>query len=66
MLRGVLNGDPGAARDIVLLNAGVALYAAGVASTMKAGIDRAREAIDTGAAKDKLAQVVGFSQQAKA
>ena len=64
MLRGVLEGQAGAARDIVLLNAGVALYTAGVASTMKAGIDRAREAIDTGAAKDRLAQVVAFSQQA--
>ena len=66
MLRGVLEAQPGAARDIVLMNAGVALYAAGVAPTMKDGIDRAREAIDTGAAQAKLAQVVAFSQQGAA
>ncbi len=62
MLRGVLDGQGGAARDIVLLNAGVALYAAGVAPSMKAGIDRAREALDSGAAQARLAQVVAFSQ----
>ena len=66
MLRGVLAGEPGAARDTVLLNAGAALYAAGVAATIQAGIDRAREAIDTGAAQAKLAQVVAFSQQGAA
>ncbi|MDR2154751.1 MAG: anthranilate phosphoribosyltransferase [Burkholderiaceae bacterium] len=62
MLRGVLDGQPGAARDIVLLNAGVALYTAGVAETMMAGIDKARAAVDSGAAKAKLEQVAGFSR----
>ena len=62
LLRGVLEGQAGAARDIVLLNAGVALYAAGVATTIPAGIERARAAIDSGAAKAKLAQVAAFSQ----
>ena len=62
LLRGVLDGQPGAARDIVLLNAGVALYAAGVAPDIAAGIERARAAIDSGAAKAKLAQVAAFSQ----
>ena len=62
MLRGVLNGDTGAARDIVLLNAGVALYAAGVAPSMKDGIALARTAVDSGAAKAKLEQVAGFSK----
>ena len=62
LLRGVLDGEAGAARDIVLLNAGVALYAAGVAATMADGIERARAAIDSGAAKDRLAQLVTFSQ----
>ncbi len=67
LLRGVLDGSQdGAARDVVTLNAGVALYAAGVAPTMKAGIDRARAAIDSGAAKAKLEQVVAFSQAAAA
>jgi anthranilate phosphoribosyltransferase len=64
MLRGVLEGKSGAARDIVLLNAGVALYAAGVVSTIQAGIKRARQAVDSGAAKAKLEQVVRFSQKA--
>ena len=62
MLRGVLDGEPGAARDIVLLNAGTALYAAGVATDIPDGIERARTAIDSGAARDRLAQVVAFSQ----
>jgi len=64
MLRGVLDGQPGAARDIVLMNAGVALYTAGVSPTVKAGIERARAALDSGAARAKLEQVVAFSQKA--
>jgi anthranilate phosphoribosyltransferase len=62
MLRGVLAGEAGAARDIVLLNAGVALYAADVAPSMKDGIALARKAVDSGAAQARLAQVVAFSQ----
>ena len=62
MLRGVLDNQPGAARDIVLLNAGAALYAANVAASIGDGIERAREALDSGAAKAKLAQFVAFSQ----
>ena len=58
MLQGVLDREPGAARDIVVLNAGAALYAANVADTMKAGIELARKAIDSGAAKAKLEQFV--------
>ncbi|MDP1740014.1 anthranilate phosphoribosyltransferase [Polaromonas sp.] len=62
MLKGVLNKEPGAARDIVILNAGAALYAANVADSMKAGIALAREAIDSGAAQGKLDQLVATSQ----
>jgi len=58
MLMGVLDKQPGAARDIVLLNAGAALYAANVVDGMAAGIVRAREVIDSGAAKAKLEQLV--------
>ena len=65
MLLGVLDNVPGAPKDIVTLNAGVALYAANVVDTMKAGIDRARAAIESGAAKDKLTQLVSLSQQLK-
>jgi anthranilate phosphoribosyltransferase len=62
MLQGVLNKEPGAARDIVILNAGAALYAANVADSMKAGIALAREAIDSGAAQGKLEQLVSTSK----
>src|SRR5450830_297236 len=65
MLLGVLDNVPGAARDIVILNAGVALYAANVVPTMSAGIAKARAAIESGAARAKLAQLVSMSQQLK-
>ncbi len=58
MLLGVLKGEAGAAREIVCLNAGVALYAANVAATIPEGIDKARTAIDAGAALAKLEQLV--------
>ncbi|PRD68534.1 anthranilate phosphoribosyltransferase [Malikia spinosa] len=58
MLLGVLDGQTGPARDIVLLNAGAALYAADVAASIADGIERARQAIDSGAAKAKLGQLV--------
>ena len=58
MLIGVLKGEPGAAQDIVCLNAGVALYAANVAESIQAGIAKARAAIASGAALAKLEQVV--------
>jgi anthranilate phosphoribosyltransferase len=61
MLRGVLAGDAGPAHDIVCLNAGAALYAANVASSMEDGLRRAREAINTGAALQKLQQLVGYT-----
>ena len=51
-----------AARDIVLLNAGVALYAADVASSMGDGIVKARAALESGAARQRLDQLVAASQ----
>jgi anthranilate phosphoribosyltransferase len=57
-----LNGVPGAATDIVALNAGTALYAAGVASSIADGIERARKAIGSGAAVAKLEQFVQVTQ----
>jgi len=62
VLRGVLNNEPGAARDIVILNAGAALYAANVTTSIKDGIALARQVIESGAAKQKLAQFVAFTQ----
>ncbi|MEH3085006.1 MAG: anthranilate phosphoribosyltransferase [Xylophilus ampelinus] len=57
MLLGVLDGRPGPARDIVALNAGLALYAADVADSMETGLALARQAIESGAARAKLDQV---------
>jgi anthranilate phosphoribosyltransferase len=54
MLLGVLENQPGPARDIVILNAGAALYVANVADSMQAGIRLARQALDSGAARAKL------------
>ena len=62
MLTGVLDNEAGAARDIVILNAGAALYAANVADSIQAGIGKAREALASGAAKAKLDQLVKLSQ----
>lgn len=61
MVLSVLNNQEGAPRDIVALNAGVALYAANVAPTIHAGLEMAQEALASGAAKTKLAQLTAFS-----
>jgi anthranilate phosphoribosyltransferase len=61
MLLGVLNNQAGPAKDIVMLNAGVALYAANVANSMEAGIALARTAIESGAARAKLDGLVALS-----
>ena len=63
MLMGVLDNREGPAKEIVTLNAGVALYAANVANTMEAGIALAKAAIESGAAKAKLQSLVAVSQQ---
>jgi len=62
MLLRVLEKVPGPAADIVVLNAGAALYAANVAPDMAAGIALAREAIASGAARAKLDALVALSQ----
>ncbi|MCB2001263.1 MAG: anthranilate phosphoribosyltransferase [Rhodoferax sp.] len=66
MLLGVLDNQDGAPRDIVILNAGAALYAANVTDTIEAGIDKARAAIASGAAKAKLAELVAATTAAAA
>ena len=58
LLLDVLDNQHGAARDIVILNAGVALYAANVVGSIQAGIERGRAAIESGAAKARLEQLV--------
>jgi anthranilate phosphoribosyltransferase len=62
MLLGVLDNQPGAARDVVMLNAGAALYAANVAASMAEGIALARGALESGAARARLDALVEASQ----
>ncbi|WP_028914472.1 MULTISPECIES: anthranilate phosphoribosyltransferase [Pseudoxanthomonas] len=62
MLLAVLDGAPGPARDIVLLNAAAALYVSGVAEDIPDGIGRARQAIDSGAARAALDRYVQTSR----
>jgi anthranilate phosphoribosyltransferase len=59
--RAVLEGATGAARDIVLLNAGASLMIAGAAPTIAEGITRAAAALDSGAAAGVLARLVRTS-----
>ncbi|MES3022042.1 MAG: anthranilate phosphoribosyltransferase [Pseudomonadota bacterium] len=63
MMMDALGGAPGAPYDIVALNAGTALYAAGVASSIPDGLAKARAAIESGAARAKLDQFVQVTQQ---
>jgi len=58
MLLSVLDNQPGAARDIVQLNAGAAIYVAGLTSTLQEGVKKAKEVIASGAAKNKLEALV--------
>jgi anthranilate phosphoribosyltransferase len=61
MIKSVLNNQPGAALDIVLLNAGAGIYAANITDTFVDGIDKAREVIATGAACAKLDALINYS-----
>ena len=63
MLLGVLDNQAGAARDIVTLNAGAALYAANVADSIANGIEKARAALASGAARLRLQQLAELTQQ---
>ncbi len=62
MVRSVLDGVAGPALDIVLLNAGAAIYAADLADTLEAGVERAKTAIAEGSARAKLDALVNFTQ----
>ena len=61
MLLGVLDNQAGAARDIVLLNAGAAIYVAGLTDSLAHGVKKATEIIASGAARNKLAQLIQTS-----
>ncbi|OGQ50933.1 MAG: anthranilate phosphoribosyltransferase [Deltaproteobacteria bacterium RIFCSPLOWO2_02_FULL_57_26] len=58
LLRGVLGGEKGPKRDVVLLNSGAALYVSGKAQSIEAGMRLAGESIDSGKAQGKLDQLV--------
>ena len=62
ILRDILGGAEGPRRSMLLLNSGAALYAAGKVSVLKAGVGRAAELIDSGAALAKLDSLIAFSQ----
>ena len=61
IIEGILAGSRGPARDVVLLNAGAALFVAGAANTMNDGILMASRAIDRGDARRTLQQLVSLS-----
>jgi anthranilate phosphoribosyltransferase len=63
MLLGALENKPGAAREIVCLNAGAALYTANLADSIADGIGRAREAIENGSARAKVDQFVQYTKR---
>jgi anthranilate phosphoribosyltransferase len=63
MVLAALANTPGAAREIVVLNAGLALYAANVADSIGNALAQAREAIESGAARSRLDQFVSCTQK---
>jgi len=64
-LRSVLSGQPGPCLDMVLMNAGAALMAAGQADDLAGGLALAREAVASGAALHKLDSLISFSRALK-
>jgi len=61
IIRSVFDGAKGPARDIVLLNAAAAIYVSGVAPSLEIGVEKARAAIDSGAAAQKLEALIAFT-----
>src|SRR3954462_7953810 len=61
--RAILSGEPGPRRDIALLSAGAAIYAAGRAADIAGGVEAAQEAVDSGAAEAALQHYVRLSEE---
>ena len=61
VIKKVLDNEAGPAKDIVMFNAGAAIYVAGLADSLKAGIEKAKEVIASGEAKAKLDELVKLS-----
>ena len=62
MFRSVMEGQQGPCTDIVSLNAGAAIYVAGVAGTIKEGQTIARQCLESGSARKKMEQLIETSQ----
>lgn len=62
LIREALDNQPGAARDIVTLNAGAAIYVVGVSPSLAAGVERAQRVIASGAAAERLAHLAAYTQ----
>ncbi|MFK5986287.1 MAG: anthranilate phosphoribosyltransferase [Pseudomonadota bacterium] len=65
MVKSVLDNQPGAARDIVSLNSGAAIYCAGISDSLEQGIEKAQQIIADGLAKQKLQQLIEISNSFK-
>ena len=63
MVRAVLANQEGPARDIVALNAGAAIYAAGLVDSHLSGVERAHAVLADGSAAAKLAKLVDYTQR---
>lgn len=61
MIRAALSNESGPARDVVMVNAGAAIYVAGLEDTLANGIARARDVLAEGAALQKLEELVDYS-----
>lgn len=66
MVKDVLSGQQGTARDIVCLNSGAAIYVAGLADSHADGVNKAQQAIDSGAAAQRLQQLIDLTNSFKA
>ncbi len=65
IMKAVLDNQHGAAKDIVVLNAGAAIYTAGLVKDLASGMELAKESIANGAAKQKLLDLVAFTNNAE-
>lgn len=65
VVKAIFDDEPGPAREIVILNAGAGLYASGRAASLQAGIDRARVAVTSGAAREKFTEFIRFTSTFK-
>src|SRR5689334_2908059 len=65
MIEAVLDNQPGPAHNIVAMNAGAAIYVAGLAGSLKAGVERASQVIKSCAAKHKMEEFIAFTKHVK-